>query len=413
MSSDNDIKTVRELGKRYAEAAADPVNAQRVQRARNVNSLRPDRPIVWIEEIPWHEMDMDGELTLLCQDETLRSAELQLRRALYRWRHMQADMVLENCFYVEKAYDSTEIGLETKETTVAIDKRNHIISHHYEDQLDTEEKVDRLPLPVITARPELDAARLERVGEALNGVLPVKLRGHGIYYAPWDIISRLRGVEAILTDLTERPELMHKTIARFTDILTSQFEQMEEQGLLDYNIASLHCTPPYVDGSPAADYDGGRVRFKDIWFRGMAQIFGSVSPAMHEEFELQYARKLMDRCALSYYGCCEPLDNKIFLLKKIPNMRKIGVSPWANVRASAEAMEGGYVFARKPNPAMVAGTLDAEAIKTEIRETVEACLAYKCPYEFVLKDISTVSYRPQNLFEWADIVEQTIDGYYK
>jgi len=168
-----------------------------------------------------------------------------------------------------------------------------------------------------------------------------------------------------------------------------------------------------VDGSPASDYDGGRVRFKDIWFRGMAQIFGSVSPAMHEEFDLQYARGLMDKCAFTYYGCCEALDNKIDLLKKIPNMRKIGVSPWANVRASAEAIGGAYVYARKPNPAMVAGTLDPAAIQKEIRETVEACRDNKCPYEFVLKDISTVSYRPQNLFEWADIVARTIDEYYR
>ena len=414
MNAKNDIKIIRELGKQYAEAAADPANKERKQRARDANSLRPGRPIVWIEEIPWHEMDIGDELRLLCEDETLRQVEQNMRRGLYKWRHMRgADIALDVGYYVEKAYDSTEFGLDTKETTIAADKRNNIISHQYIDQLDTEEKVERLKIPVITARPDIDAKRMERVSEALDGVMPVKSRGHGIYYAPWDIISRLRGVEPILTDLTERPALLHKTIAKFTGILTSQFEQMEEQGLLDYNISTLHCTPPYVDGSPAEDYDGGRVRFKDIWFRGMAQIFGSVSPAMHEEFDLQYMRNLMDRCAFTYYGCCEALDNKIDLLKKIPNLRKIGVSPWANIRASAEAMGGGYVFARKPNPAMVAGQIDPEAVAKEIRDTVEACLANNCPYEFVLKDISTVSYRPQNLFDWADIVSRTIDEYYR
>ena len=412
MNADKDISIIRELGKQYAEAAAEPANAERKQRARDINSLRPKRPIVWIDEIPWHEMDIGDELSLLCQDEILRGVEQQLRRSLYKWRHMQADTVLESYYYVEKAFDTTEIGVEAKETTLIIDKRNNVMSHSYEDLLDSDEKVDQLQIPVITARPDIDARRLERVSEALYGILPVKLRGHGIYYAPWDTISRLRGVEALLTDLTERPELMHKTISRFTDILNAQYNQMEVQGLLDYNISALHCTPPYVDGMPAEDYDGGRVRFKDIWFRGMSQIFGSVSPAMHDEFELQYSRKLMDQCAFTYYGCCEPLDNKIYLLKKIPNMRKIGVSPWANVRASAEAMGGDYVFARKPNPAFVAGRFDKDTVQKETREVIEACMANNCPYEFVLKDISTVSYRPQNLFEWADVVERTIDEYY-
>jgi hypothetical protein len=357
-------------------------------------------------------MNLDDELTLRCENEELRGMERFLRRSLYQWRHMQADMVLEDFYYVSKDYDSTGSGLRVRETTVAADQRNHIISHHYEDQLDTEEKLAGMRIPAITARPDKDEHRLALAAEVLEGILPVRLRGHGVYYAPWDDLSRLRGVEAILIDLAERPEFMHKTIARYNEIMTSQYEQMEAQELLDYNIQSLHCTPPYVEELPGPGYEGGAARFKNIWFRGMAQIFGSVSPAMHEEFELQYSRRLMDRCGLSYYGCCEPLDNKIDILKKIPNMRKIGVSPWANVRASAEAMGGRYVFARKPNPALVAGQFNEEEVRRETRETIEACLANKCPYEFVLKDISTVSYRPWNLFEWTRVVTRTIDEYY-
>jgi hypothetical protein len=35
-----------------------------------------------------------------------------------------------------------------------------------------------------------------------------------------------------------------------------------------------------------------------------------------------------------------------------------------------------------------------------------------CPYEFVLKDISTVTYKPGNLIEWVKAVEGVIDEYY-
>jgi hypothetical protein len=37
----------------------------------------------------------------------------------------------------------------------------------------------------------------------------------------------------------------------------------------------------------------------------------------------------------------------------------------------------------------------------------------KCPYEFVLKDISTVGGKPQNLIDWVKTVTETIDRYYK
>jgi hypothetical protein len=36
----------------------------------------------------------------------------------------------------------------------------------------------------------------------------------------------------------------------------------------------------------------------------------------------------------------------------------------------------------------------------------------KCPYEFVLKDISTVNGRPGNLIDWANTITAVIDRYY-
>lgn len=411
--SPRDREILRELARRQMELAGDDRNRERERRIRANNGLRPGRPIVWIDEIPWHEMDIDGELALQCEGEEARRLETGFRRTLFRWKHFQADMVVDGIFYVSKSCSSTGIGVAIQEDTIATDAGNHIVSHHYEDQLDTEEKVEALKLPVVTADPDADKRKLAAAEELFDGVMPVKLRGHGIYYAPWDEISMLRGVENCMIDMLEEPELIHKTIDKFTEIGLSRYTQMEELGLLDYNISSLHCTPPHCDELPGTDYDGGPVKLNNIWFRGMAQMFSSASPAMHEEFDLAYMRRLMDKCGLSYYGCCEPLDKIIPYLKKIPNMRKIGVSPWADVRSSAEQIGGDYVFARKPNPAFVAGDFDGKTVRKEISETVELCLAHGCPYEFVLKDISTVSYKPQNLIRWNDTVMGVLDHYYR
>jgi hypothetical protein len=377
-----------------------------------MHSLKQTRPPVWVDEIPWHEMDINDELKLICACEKARDMETHFRRIIYRWKHIQADMVVEDAYYIHKAYSETGIGINVLEQTAATNTDNYIVSHHYEDQLDSAEKIDALRLPVVTARPEIDKENLEFASDVLDGITPVKLRGHGLYYAPWDEIARYRGVENCYVDMISNPALIHKTIGKFTDICVSRLNQMEEQGLLDFNMHSLHCTPPYTSDIPAADYDGGKVRFKDMWFRGMAQLFSSVSPSMHDEFDLQYMRPLMEKCALVYYGCCEPLDKLIPYLKKIPNMRKIGVSPWADVRSSAEQIGSGYVLARKPNPAGVAGDFDKDAVIKEIKGTIDAALENKCPYEFVLKDISTVNFKPQNLIDWVATAQHTIDGYY-
>lgn len=412
MAANHDETILRELARDYREKAELPVNAERIRRIRRVNGLTPDRPAVWLDEIPWNEMEIDGELTLRCEDALARDIEWMLRTSLYRWQYIQADTVLEPHYVIERAYTESPMGVEVREDTIATDDTNNIISHHYEDELDTEEKLERLKAPVLTADPVLDAQRMEKAQTLLGDTLPVVLRGHGIYYAPWDVISRLRGVEPILIDLVERPEFIHKTIGLFTQFYVSRFEQMEALGLLETNIAALHCTPPYTDDLPAPDYAGGPARLKDVWFRGMAQIFGSISPAMHEEFDLAYMRGLMERCGLSYYGCCEPLDRMIPYLKRVKNLRKVGVSPWADVRSCAEQLGGDYVMARKPNPALVAGAFDADAVRRETEETVRACLDHGSPYELVLKDISTVSYKPENLVKWCQVVQETLDRFY-
>ena len=70
------------------------------------------------------------------------------------------------------------------------------------------------------------------------------------------------------------------------------------------------------------------------------------------------------------------------------------------------------MLARKPNPANVALKTDPEVIRKETEETVKACIKYGCPYELVLKDISTVSNRPENLITWAQTVSDVLDEYY-
>jgi hypothetical protein len=97
---------------------------------------------------------------------------------------------------------------------------------------------------------------------------------------------------------------------------------------------------------------------------------------------------------------------------KISNLRKVGVAPWAREEVMAERLGGKYVYARKPNPANVAISTDAEVIRRETEKTVKLCQRYGCPVEFVLKDISTVSHRPENLIVWAQTVSDVLDAYY-
>ena len=47
----------------------------------------------------------------------------------------------------------------------------------------------------------------------------------------------------------------------------------------------------------------------------------------------------------------EDLTNKIDMLRTIPNLRRIAVSPFANVRRCAEQIGTDYVMSYRPSPA--------------------------------------------------------------
>lgn len=407
-----EYELLRELAKQYRGISEHPANAERIHRSRLTHSLKPTRPLVWVDEVPWHEMNVDNELTLRCEDERAREMELFFRKKLYQWKHFQCDMVAEPFYRVLKSFSSTGNGLKIEEHKRVTDDTNNIYSHGYIDQLSSMDDLERMHLPVITAHPEDDKANMAFAEDVLSGILPVKLCSDYIYCPPWDDIAMLRGMEPMLMDLICDEELMHTTIKKFTECFAAVIDQRDALGLFDNDVSALHCTPGYCDETDALADSGLKWHAASTWYRGMAQPFSSVSPEMFDEYEVEYILPLAKRFAFTYYGCCEPLHDRLDKIERIPNLRKVGVSPWANIEMSAERISGKYVFARKPNPAAVAETVDENAVRKEIRKTMDAVMKYGCPTEFVLKDISTVSYKPQNLTKWVDIVESTIDEYY-
>ena len=87
MISQKEREIVRELAMRYMELATDDLQKKMNQRMRDTNDLKIVRPPVLLDEIPWYQMDMDGELTCLCEDQGARNVETFFRRALFRRKH--------------------------------------------------------------------------------------------------------------------------------------------------------------------------------------------------------------------------------------------------------------------------------------------------------------------------------------
>ena len=404
-----DRSVLGELAAQVAEIAALPVQQETIRLWKALNGLRPERPMVAIDQIPWHEMNVNDELTLRCRDDFARQLETGLRRMLYRWRHMRVDMVVEPILEIRKVFDDDCFGYHIQENTAVLDPQNDVRGHLYLDQIKTDEDIDRIHAPHIALNEQATAEREAVVREVFHGLLDVRMIGYEPWFRLWDILPMWHSVEGCLMDLADRPGFVHRLMRRFTDAHLQWLDDLEAKGYLRGPMTIVHCAGAWSDELPAPGYDPARPRAKDLWTAGMAQVFSSVSPAMHKEFEIDYAIPWYARFGLGYYGCCEPLDRKLDIVRLLPNLRKVSMSPWVDMDRGAEGLGPDYVFSRKPAPVLLAGdTCHQGVIEADLRAARDACSRYGCPLEFTLKDISTVRYQPARLWQWADTAMRVV-----
>lgn len=406
-TADRDI--LRPLAEAYAQAASAKSHKEKMSLWKQLNGLDAQRPMVWINEICWGELEaLEDELRCRCEDPTLRAFESDLRRHLYQGNHLPCDMTLEPCLFVNKVFDETGYGIAEDSLHSGADRG----AAEYRSVIRTLDDVEKIQNPTVTLRPEETQRRLDLISEIVGDILPVKVRGivSSQPRAMWDVLICFYGIDELMLDMIDNPQLVHAAADRMTAAILNRHEQYEQLGLLALNNRGNRVGTGalgWTDELPADDFNGEHVRMIDCWGGQMAQIFSGVSPAMHEEFALHYELRILEKFGLNYYGCCEPLDRKLDLMKQIPRLRKVSMSPYVDWRAAAEGVGQQYVFSAKPNPAVLATeSWHPEQARTDLQEILEATRG--CHVEIIMKDIHTLRNEPRRLWEWAEIAMEEV-----
>jgi hypothetical protein len=412
--STHDRNILRRLAAQQAEIAALPVHKEKAELWRKLNDLEPVRPMVWINEIAWHEMNVDDELTLQCEDAWARQVEQSLRRLLYQWRHLPADMVVDDYITCPLIIHSTGFGLSEDVDIVKTDETSDVVSRHFHPHIVNPEDVDKIKLSQVTYDRETTEAQYAALCDLFADILPVHKVGiKGRWFAPWDELIRWWGVEEAMRDLVDRPEMVEAAISRLVDAYLCELDQWEALNLLARNDDNTRIGSGgygYTSALPGPDYDTSHPHTRNLWGCATAQIFGAVSPRMHWDFALKHELRWLQRWGLTYYGCCEPLDVKMGILRRIPNLRKVSTSPWVNIERAVEEIGRDYVMSRKPNPAVLAtDVFNPDVARADL--TVFLDCARGCQVEIILKDISTVRYDPQRLWAWEKIAMDVVQRY--
>jgi hypothetical protein len=395
-----DKACLRDLAGRYAEVCADPVQAERRDLWRRHNSLRRTRPPIYVRAFAWQEMP---QAKCQCEDPFYRHYEDILRHALF-WSALGDDSVFEPWIVVRAVHRCYGWGVAATRHYSGEARGSFKLEYPIKEMAD----VERLRVPWHEIDEAKTAEAAQKLADAIGDILPVHV-DRAPAYRMWSAdlstdLGFLRGIEHFMLDMADNPEWLHRLVKFMSDGVLKTHREAETAG--DWSLlAHQNQAMPYAEElpDPAAGVRG--VGRRQLWTYMAAQEFTAVSPAMHEEFLLRYQLPILKEFGLVAYGCCEDLTRKIDMLRRIPNLRRIAVSPFADVARCAEQIGADYVLSYRPSPAdMVGYGFDPVRIRSILRRDLEVCRGTHA--DITLKDVETVQHDPDRVRKWVALARE-------
>lgn len=414
---ERDVKIIRDLAKRVAEIAALPVHQEKREMWTRLNRLERVRPLIHIQAIAlsiWVELIPEEQLQTT--DPFCRQQEMALRQKIYCWENFPDDRVVDDVVQSSIIIrgDSQNTGFGVQRAVERPEKR--FGAWAVKPVIVEEKDIDKIETdPKVWVNWEQTDRIYERLCELYDGILRVKKRGRDFFwFSPIDKFIQWRGIQQTFMDLIERPAWIHEALEGMTTALLSSIEQMEKLNVLSRSDGNTRLGSGgygWTDQLPQSDFDGRHVRLRDQWARAATQIFTEgISPEMHDEFAIQYEKRLLERFGLACYGCCEPLHDKMHVVRKIKNLRRVSMSPWVDIAKASEEVGKDYIYTHKPNPAIVStGTWNLELARTILRDAFEK--TGENILEINFQDLHTVQNEPHRLTEWTQMAMQLAEEY--
>ena len=397
-----------DLASRVMERALSPDMEEKRRLWTKHNSFHGDRPLIYLRAYAFDEFF--DESVLKCEDPFLRQYEKTLHETLFR-STLGDDYIIEPWLVLNASYHMHN-GERWGVPVSLGEKVQRGGAAAYKPILIDEDYSCLKPARHYSVDQEQTARRQERLEQALGGAMPVFVSRQGPY-GMWDgdistDLAKLRGLEQIMWDTYDRPEWLHELLGFMRDSILQNHQEAETAGGFSLADSQNQCMP-YAEELPAPDPTKAGVSQKDLWCFMAAQEFTGFSPEMFWEFILQYQKPIMERFGLSAYGCCEDLTGKIPYLRRVKNLRRIAVSPFANARRCAEEIGKDYILSWRPNPSLMLATgLDEDLVRRHMKEHFEIFKENHNVFDITLKDVETVNHQSENVKRWTEIVREEI-----
>jgi len=413
------INYLRELARELVELTLAQENDRKRKKWANHNDLlERSSPLLWVcpdDDGGW--MELLPKESLECEDDELRDIENKIKKYLYQGKYLKDNFVFESRIYIP--YPGTYTGYLYGNTPqkqawgVSIVKP-HIgdKAYHLDNFLKTPEDYEALLSHDVDFIPdELERKRIQdKLEEALGGILEIE------FQLPYSVLVQshlielvhLRGLENLLYDVYDEPELLQAVLGHMGESKARLLKKLEAQKLLFDNRINIYTGSGSLGYTNNAWKKPEDVLLTDMWGFADAQEFSCVSPQMFEEFAILNQKIGLNLFGRGCYGCCEALDKKYdAIYKHITNIRKLSVSPWANIDEAVEKIGQRAIFSWKPNPIEICTGFDEVELEKQLKEVAQK--TKDCYMEIILKDIRTCRHTNEHLVKFIHIAKKCFE----
>jgi len=398
----NDREILRPLVGRYLAIANDP---RQEARKRLWAEHYAERPVpttpfsVYFEGMSgtaWE--DALGPVPLRTAGPLARQIEDQLRKQTWMDEHIDDDApkwrsVIVNCPVKEDS--GWGVALDRVDSGFRDGAQAYVAP--FADGID----LSRLRRRVIVPDVEAGERVREEAAELVDGQLAIHLRYPSLGYGSFDTVVQMRGMDRVCMDLFDRPDEIHALMDVVTDAIIVHARMREAEGWLNVfyeddrrYVRGLHRIRAFrpVAGPPT---------IADEWPYISAQTSAGLGPEQFEAFVEPYHDRLARLCnrPTVYYHGCERLDEKMFVIMTMPNLKHFHVSPYTDLDHAIEHLRDDLILEVHCHPGNTFFGFSDEEVEADVRERMRKVSVRQCG--LFLSDIHSINARPARMAHWA------------
>lgn len=419
--SAEDRKILRETAKKQMDFACQERNKILKEKWYLHNALRGETPMVVLES--WGFNDEVITPRLKCTGEFARKTEFELYQNFVNQELFDDDRVTPDCF---------EMGYHTEFKLYDLDMHKEFATGREEEDTsgvsmrflpvieDLEDDFHKIKPSIFSVDIEGTEQEFQLLTDTFGDILPVKMKMDCLYSVPTQLIIHLMGMENMMLNLAQYPDLFKKLMDQAADDTLAYYDMLEENHLIlpttEYESVGQGTFAFNHELPDTPTVDGRYLTRRDVWGYMDSQETLSISPKMFEEIIFPCYEKIGSQFGLLSYGCCEPVD-RVWdnCISKFKNLRKVSISPWCNEEFMGERLRGSsIIYHRKPAATFlgVSGRdLDEEAFRKYIRRSLTA--ARGCKMEITQRDIYTIDNNVQKARRYIQIIREEIENNWK